>query len=156
MFRTVVWATDGSVTADEALPLAKAVLEEGGRLVVVHSEELMVGRGAGFPVLADEEELGAKITAQVAELEAEGLNTSFKLVKGASAHAAHMIADVARKLEADVIVAGTRGHGLIAGLIVGSVTQRLLHIAPCPVLVVPTAKQRMKQTGARDHAAVAS
>ena len=38
---------------------------------------------------------------------------------------------------ADVIVAGTRGLGTPVGLLVGSVTHRLLHIAHCPVLAVP-------------------
>ena len=52
-----------------------------------------------------------------------------------------MIADAAREVDADVIVVGTRGHAPIAGLLLGSVTQRLLHIAPCPVLSVPDAAQ---------------
>jgi len=50
---------------------------------------------------------------------------------------AHAIADIAEKSKGDLIVAGTRGHSLIEGLLVGSVTQRLLHIAKQPVLVVP-------------------
>jgi nucleotide-binding universal stress UspA family protein len=50
-----------------------------------------------------------------------------------------MLADTARDAGADVIVAGTRGHAPVAGLLLGSVTQRLLHIAPCPVLAVPAA-----------------
>jgi hypothetical protein len=29
------------------------------------------------------------------------------------------------------------GHSALGGLVVGSVTQRLLHVAPCPVLAMP-------------------
>ena len=50
---------------------------------------------------------------------------------------APLIADAAAREGADVIVTGTRGHTALAGVIVGSVAQRLLHVAPCPVLVIP-------------------
>ena len=53
--------------------------------------------------------------------------------------AAHVIAEIADKEGADLIVAGTRGHGPLSGLMLGSVTQRLLHIVHCPVLVIPSA-----------------
>jgi nucleotide-binding universal stress UspA family protein len=48
-----------------------------------------------------------------------------------------VIAELARRSQADMIVMGTRGRGQVAGLLLGSVTQRLLHLAPCPVLAVP-------------------
>ena len=32
---------------------------------------------------------------------------------------------------------GTRGHTVLTGMVIGSVAQRMLHVAPCPVLVVP-------------------
>lgn len=156
MFKTIIWATDGSGSAEEALPFAKALVEEGGELVVVHSNEIFVGMAGGFPVLADEPELEAKFRRDVDELRAEGFDASFKLVRGPSANAAHVIAEVARKVGADLIVVGTRGHGPVAGLLVGSVTQRLLHVAPCPVLAVPGAKQRAKNVAKREHAMVAS
>ncbi len=38
---------------------------------------------------------------------------------------------------ADLVVVGTHGYGAIRGAIVGSVTQRLLHNPPCPVVAVP-------------------
>ncbi|HVJ49651.1 universal stress protein [Desulfitobacterium sp.] len=39
------------------------------------------------------------------------------------------------KKDIDMVIIGTRGHGPIAGAIIGSVTQRVLVNAPCPVLV---------------------
>jgi nucleotide-binding universal stress UspA family protein len=138
MFNTIVWATDGSDAADRALPYAKSLAEGPGRaLVVVHAKELLVGRSAGYPVLADEDELEAKIRGQVKEAREEGFDATFKLVTGAPPHTAQMIADAAKEVGADMIIVGTRGHGPIAGLLLGSVTQRLLHVAPCPVLAVP-------------------
>jgi nucleotide-binding universal stress UspA family protein len=154
MFTTIIWATDGSETADGALPFARALAElEGGRLIAVHGKEVFVGRATGVPVLADEDELEVKIDRQVQELRSVGVDATFKLISGMSTHAAQMLADVARELDADAIVVGTRGHGPIAGAVVGSVAQQLLHVAPCPVLAVPPAKRVAKRSRKAKHAA---
>jgi nucleotide-binding universal stress UspA family protein len=139
MFHKVIWATDGSELADEALPVAKGLAAGDGReLVIVHSTERLVGgRSAGEPLRADEDEVEQKILGQVEEACAEGLNVTSKFGSGFTGHTADVIAELAREAGADVIVVGTRGHGPVAGLLVGSVTQRLLHTAPCPVLAVP-------------------
>jgi nucleotide-binding universal stress UspA family protein len=50
---------------------------------------------------------------------------------------AHAIEEIADKAGAGLIILGTRGHAPVAGLLLRSVTQRLLHIARRPVLVVP-------------------
>jgi nucleotide-binding universal stress UspA family protein len=42
----------------------------------------------------------------------------------------------ARDGEADLIVMGNRGHGRLAGLLLGSVTQKVVGLAPCPVVIV--------------------
>jgi nucleotide-binding universal stress UspA family protein len=141
MFTTIVWATDGSPAADRALPHAKALaVGDNGKLIALHVEEHFPGRAAPYPVLADEEEIETKIADQVEEARTEGIEARVRVVPVTAPGAAHAIAQAARELGADAIVAGTRGHSLVAGLIVGSVTQRLLHIAPCPVLVVPAGK----------------
>lgn len=157
MFKTIIWATDGSENADGALPFAKALAEsDGGRLVAVHGKEVFLGgRATGVPVLADEEELDLKIERQVNELRAEGLDATFKLISGMTSNAAEMIARMSRDLDADLIVVGTRGHGPLAGAIVGSVTHQLLHIAPCPVLAVPRAKQLAKRSRKAEPATTA-
>jgi nucleotide-binding universal stress UspA family protein len=66
-----------------------------------------------------------------------GIDASFRIVHGTNEDPADLIAAVAREVDADVIVVGTRGHGRVAGMLLDSVTQRLLHVAPCPVLAVP-------------------
>jgi nucleotide-binding universal stress UspA family protein len=140
MFKRVVWATDGSEDADRSLSQAKTLAADGGgALIVVHCEEMTLpGKGGGsFPRNANEDDLQEKIKRQVAELSSEGIEASLRLTRAAVGGAGHAIADIASEEKADVIVVGTRGHTVLVGLLVGSVVQRLLHIATCPVLVVP-------------------
>ena len=114
MFRKVVWATDGSAAADLALAHATTLAEDaGGELIILHCEEWMPpGPRSGRHPVHVDED---EVRVKVERQTAEG---------------------------ADVIVLGTRGHTALAGLLLGSVTQRLLHIAPCAVLAVPAAHHR--------------
>ena len=142
MFKTIVWATDGSETADRALPYAKGLAGGADKtLVVIHVKELLVGRGGGYPVNAAEDEYVAKIEAQVEEIRKGGVKVELKLATSTSSGPAHFVAEIAKEVAADVIVVGTRGHGPIAGALLGSVAQHLLHDAPCPVLAVPPLEQ---------------
>lgn len=137
MFNTIVWATDGSKNADEALSVAKALAyEQGGTLVVVHVVQRYATKH-GLAVYADEDDVKAKLTHVVEELSGQGLKTSLKIVDHIGPQPAHEIANLAREAGADLIVVGTRGHSAVVGLLLGSVTTRLLHVASCPVLVVP-------------------
>ncbi|HSR88225.1 MAG TPA: universal stress protein [Pontiella sp.] len=47
----------------------------------------------------------------------------------------------ASKLDADMIVVGSHGWGAMHQLIMGSVSEGVIHKAECPVLVVPTHKR---------------
>jgi nucleotide-binding universal stress UspA family protein len=156
MFKTILWATDGSATADRALPFAKSLAErEAATIIAVHCTERIVGRGGGYPVLADDEEIVEKIRRQVDELKSVGIVARLEVISGAVPAAAHVIADLAREEDADVIVIGTRGHSPVAGILVGSVTQRLLHIAHCPVFVVPGGKHAEEAEHEREQTAAA-
>ena len=142
MYEKVMWATDGSAAADRALVDVKALAAESQTpLLVVYCEELTLpGKGGGsFPVHANEEELQAKIRRQVEELSNNGTPARLETARSKVGGAAHAIAEIASRDDADLIVVGTRGHTPLAGLLLGGVTQRLLHIAACPVLAVPPA-----------------
>jgi nucleotide-binding universal stress UspA family protein len=49
---------------------------------------------------------------------------------------AHELAQIASDLEADLIVVGTQGRRGISRLLIGSVAEAVVRLAPCPVLVV--------------------
>jgi nucleotide-binding universal stress UspA family protein len=137
VFKTIVLAVDGSESSDLAVAAAAELAREsGGRIIAVHIKELIAGRFAG-PVRVDEDDLQAKIRGQVKELADSGLNVTLEMHSTMTGGPAPVVADTAEREDADVIVSGTRGHTALASVIVGSVAQRLLHLAPCPVLVVP-------------------
>lgn len=54
------------------------------------------------------------------------------------------IAEYARAEGADLIVMASRGKGIFEHMFLGSVLEKLLSIAPCPVLVVPVTKESKK------------
>jgi len=157
MFGKIVWATDGSGAANRALTCARELVEQShGTLIVIHVKELMIGRAGGYPVFADEDQIEARVHEQFDQLKDAGVDASLHVITEAGGNPAHAIADAAEAEGADVIVVGTRGHGPVAGLLLGSVTQRLLHIAHCPVLAVPDREpvdqpERDRETVATAH-----
>jgi nucleotide-binding universal stress UspA family protein len=140
MFKKVIWATDGSRSADAALPVAKALIQgSGGELIVVHAVEVIGPHeeGTGQPMRSNEGAHRAKIEGQVAELSGDGIAAAFEAPSCPIGAVAHEIADRAAAHGADVIVVGTRGHTALSGLFAGSVSMRLLHVSSVPVLAVP-------------------
>lgn len=72
---------------------------------------------------------------QVSEVVADsGVTVEQQVVEELPARA---ILDAAEEAGADLIVVGTRGRGGLKGLLLGSVSQKVLTHATCPVVVVP-------------------
>ena len=142
MFKTLLWATDGSPEAEAAVQFAIPLLDPGGHIVAFHCDQRLVGpRVAGGPVLPDEADRRARIEAQVESLRKEGVDAELRITSSRSEPAAEFNA-AAADAHVDAIVCGTRSlHGL-TGLLNGSVSARVLRHASVPVLVVPTAEKR--------------
>jgi nucleotide-binding universal stress UspA family protein len=143
MFTNILWATDGSEHADRALEYAaRLAASEHAQLHVVHIvEKLVGGRVAGQNVFINEDEIDAKIREQARRASADyGIKTTISLRPSGAGSIADRIAEIAADDGADLIVVGTRGHSALGGLVLGSVTQRLLHVVACPVLAIPRVK----------------
>lgn len=139
MFETIVLAVDGSEQSDRAIPVAAELAKQsGGRIVVTHVDERTYAKGDMPPVHPDEAELVEKVKQKAEQLSAAGIETRVELATSLLGGPAPVIADIAAGEDADVIVAGSRGHSALAGIMLGSVAHKLLHVAGRPVLIVPT------------------
>ena len=157
MYKTIVVALDGSDGSKQAIPFARELASrDGSKLVIAHVEEDIVGKGGG-PIHATEDEIQAEIRDLAKKLAGEGVQTSVEMTSIRLGGPAHAIAEIADKANADLIVCGTRGHSAVTGVLLGSVAQRLLHVAKQPVLVVPeSATPSAAGSGAESQEAVAS
>lgn len=154
MFDTIVWATDGSVRDDQSLPVVRDLCAGyASSLRIVHVVERLPGPPIpGLDVHAYEDRLVAKLKAGTSALRRHGINASLHVIRGAVGQTADHVAAVAVASDAQLIIAGGRGRSACEGAVLGSVTQRLLAVAPCPVLVVPSPQpDRLAAASAQPH-----
>ena len=133
----IVVGVDGSEHADRALEFAagEATLR-GARLVIICAWELpTIISGSAPPRYFEDLRHEAERIVQAAVARAAalqpGLSGEGKAIEGQPA------AVLLKEAEhADMIVVGSRGRGGFASLLLGSVSQQVLHHAMCPVIVV--------------------
>ena len=139
MSSTIVVGVDGSPGSDRALDAAAEVAKRyESSLVVCHVVERIAAKGDLAPLHADEPAIKDRIEGEAAKLREQGIETGVRFESIILGGPARSLADVAAETDADLIVVGTRGHSALAGVILGSVTQKLLHLAKCPVLCIPS------------------
>ena len=140
----VLVATDGSEGADRALAaaaeLAKAMAAE---LVIVNVEQGHLSTGLESMRETEHASVDEILYAASTEIlnhaqtKAAALGIAKIRTYAGLGDAAGFILDVIEKEQPDIAVVGRRGHGRLMGLLTGSVSQKLVSLAPCKVLVVP-------------------
>ena len=137
--RRIVVGYDGSPASRAALARAADRAGEDGHIYIVHAYSVPADY-IGAPNY--QSLLTAALTraeARVAQIEEEsgadlqGVAWETELMGEPPARA---IADVARARDADEIIVGTRGHGRARALL-GSVAHQVIHLAECPITVIP-------------------
>jgi nucleotide-binding universal stress UspA family protein len=141
--RRILVPTDFSPASDLAVDYAVGMAgRSGGAVEVLHvvdvtslATALAQALGTDRPDLRDR--LIGEAERRLAEVRAKCASSQVS----ASSHvltgqAARAIAERAFNSGADLIVMGTHGRSGVAHLVLGSVAERVLRIAPCPVLVV--------------------
>jgi nucleotide-binding universal stress UspA family protein len=136
MFRKILVPVDGSRHSDRALTFVRELAGEcDSEVLVFHVREKSVGRGGSWDVNLSEEDVDiAEEAAQ--KLVSEGVKAKSERLSAFYGNAARSIVRAAGDNETDAIVMGSRGLSDWSGLLVGSVTHKVLRMARCPVVVV--------------------
>lgn len=141
--RKILAATDGSRGGNRAViaaaQLAKATGAELGILTVgdgYSGSELKKLIRAEGDVGEALELLCSQILDQARKQGERAGATKIKTHSGWG-DAAEVIIETARRENADLIAVGRRGRGQLAGLLLGSVSQKIASLAPCSAMIVP-------------------
>jgi nucleotide-binding universal stress UspA family protein len=139
-FTKILLATDGSENAsraaDAAIGLALGLSLPS--ITIAHivtsppSESRMVQAKFDVHSLLEEESRKA-IRGTLNRCDAAGIPYTLKVAIGDPAQ--EILAHV-QKEQIDLVVIGSRGLGTLQGVLIGSVSQKIAHLVPCPVLIV--------------------
>ncbi|MDE2228097.1 MAG: universal stress protein [Alphaproteobacteria bacterium] len=146
--RTILAATDGSGAADRAVDFAAALAKTCQAslvLVNVMAIESHMAFDAGFKAMLESERITvgeflaneSRMLLATAKPRAERIHGGAVETAARVGEAADTLIALASEYDNPLIVVGRRGHGRLVGLLLGSVSQKLVTHAPCPVLVVP-------------------
>jgi nucleotide-binding universal stress UspA family protein len=140
MFKKILLATDGSENANRAADAAISLAQGLGHpsITIAHivtstpSESRMVQAKFDVHSLL-EEESRKTLSRTLAQCDAAGITYTLKVAIGDPAQ--EILAHV-QKEQIDLVVIGSRGLGTLKGILIGSVSQKIAHLAPCPVMIV--------------------
>lgn len=148
MFQKILVGVDGSDSALKAVDVAADLASNSdGRLLLLHVVQVSA---------IAEEALNVSATAHLKEdakgimerLSQEVLNTARERARrvgladqkissmNADGNQAREIIKTAKREKVDLIVVGSRGRGQLEGLLLGSVSQKVSTLSPCPCLIV--------------------
>ncbi len=135
MFKTVLFPIDQSREAREAAEVVANIVQKyGSRLILLSVVEESPADATGTDVMSSPETVAQLLENAKSLFSQQGITTETIERQGKPPF---VICDVADEMDANLIVMGCRGLGLTEEGATESVTNRVINLAPCPVLIVP-------------------
>ena len=144
LVKKILVATDFSEPSDQALAYGRELARTfGAQLIVAHVIQNVKAQAYGGPeaivyspdLQRELEEVARRqLERLLTDEDHEQLRAVALVLVGNNAAAA--LVEYARNYAVDLIVTGTHGRGAVAQLLMGSVAERVVRTAPCPVLTV--------------------
>jgi universal stress protein A len=140
----ILVATDFQPASDNALRYGRALAGRfGARLHVLHVTTdvyLAAASAYGYPgvpvALQQDIEAAARKQTEALLTDEERRNQQAVATTVTAGSPAAAIVDYAARHNIDLLVLGTHGRGALSHLLMGSVAERVVRMAPCPVLTV--------------------
>jgi len=146
--KTILLPTDFSQPSSAAVPYACDLAEVfGAELHVLHvihdlaTEVPDFGMGLAFPGYLEHlpermQKLEEAAIHQLSDVLPEGWNKTRIVLATRKGPPFQRIIEYAREHQTDLVVMGTHGRGMLKHTLLGSVAERVVRKAPCPVLTV--------------------
>ena len=137
MVKNILVPVDGSDGSDKAVAQAIGMAEIYGAklnfLYVANINQLAINAALSQAILEAVTKAGKTILDRAKNMLPGGIECETFLETGSPAA---VILEFEDKLDIDLIVMGSRGLGLVKGVLLGSVSQYIIERAKCPVLVI--------------------
>jgi nucleotide-binding universal stress UspA family protein len=138
LFEKVMVAIDGSPYTESALLAAEGLAAKAGceiEVVHVHEHDSTPSKAGMGPDLERSDEAQALVDGAVARLKTQGVTVTGRVLHAQTRNVVRAIIEAADDAGADMIIVGRRGLSSFTAMIVGSVSNKLIHVARVPIMV---------------------
>jgi len=149
-FTKVLFAVDNTPHSKSSVSAVGALASRAGaRVLVLHVLNLGVHFHAGHSDVDPRRASRALVDGIAGQLAAQGVTATTEIRSAEPDNIPGAIAGAAAEFGADLIALGSRGRSDLGGLLLGSVSHRVLSRVDCPVLVVRPTRDRDPQSQIR-------
>jgi nucleotide-binding universal stress UspA family protein len=135
-FHTILHPTDFSQRSKNAFQVACALARDySARLIVVHVKPPHHVGGEVYMMIKDPDVRRQELMTELEALKPADDDLPIERVLKEGSPAPEIV-QTAKEMHCDVIVMGAHGHSALARLLMGSTTEAVLRISPCPVLMI--------------------